>query len=328
MNIDDKLANMSVRRSDAHQDILRARLLAHRGEATMKRQSQKNRWSLLLAVPLLALLLVVAATFVTVSQDNTHKTAIEKAIEPLTAKQVFASAQTVAEEQAKLKDGQWYYQKRFRTIGQTKTCDVHTEIEETYWREDGVIVHIRRNLETLKLIERAVRAENGQTEYLNGKYDTYDQSAIDPALLQTRPICDVPQWQDNENYRQYDKHLAAIASAYGWHGSETKSASAGGGLYRSDLLSGSPVRNSDVFAKLQSLNEWEVRTDQSFGKGPEVVVALHFEAGKDYTENIYFDQETKRFMGIETTSLPAMYEYMGVIDSGVRTYNLDASNAN
>lgn len=255
---------------------------------------------------------------------NTPKI-VEQVTRPLTSKEVFASARQLAVSQADLKEGQWFYQKQLVTQGQTETCDVNTEIRETYRRTDGTVVWRRLNEKTGALIESMIRGDDGNSAYANGKDNHFfDRSAVDPTMLDTMPDCNLPTWADDEYSKKYNAHLEAVARAFNYKEKfQNSGLAAGGKIYLKDLESGNPKRQAETLDKLQNLNEWEVKQNQTKDGYNGKVIILAFEAGPNYRENIYFDQQTKQYVGIETADLPWGFTRSTVVESGIRSYEIE-----
>lgn len=320
MNTEDIIKKLEINPPEMHKSVLRTRLI-NNIEITKKKRSLRWLYVGAVALPLAMVALLVSGAIWQPS-DNTPKI-VEQVTRPLTSKQVFAAAQQIATDQKNLQEGEWFYQKRIRSYGQTETCGVLTEIEETYWRSDNTTIHTRLNVKTGKLIERSVRTDNENGTYKNGKYDTFDQSALDPKALESQPVCDIVEWKDDADHQKFNAHLETVAKAYGFTGNEQKPAAAGGRLYLGDLRSGNPDRHAKTFVTLQDLNEWEVKQNEKKTDYKGGVISLSFDSGPNYKERIYFDQKTKQFIGLETFETPWGFDRWTVVESGVRSYTLE-----
>ena len=312
MRIEDKLRDIPVRSSEHHKDMLKNRLLVHMETTTMKPNKRFN-WLVLSAGSLAVIALVIGATIWQPSQNTTPNIA-QKAIEPLTVRQVFAKARE-ASQKITLKDGQLYYQK-LRVEGSYGNCQLYTEFEETYTNSNMVKTKDVRTNQDGKMIESSTYNSDGS--FLS---HDFDQVAFGGPASYAEDMCPKTPFATDAEEAAYTKHLEAIATAYKYQPtSDQKPLEAGGGLYLSDLRSGNLKLQADTFKKLEGINEWKVTQNVTNNLFKSKVIELSYTSGPRIFEKIYFDQQTKTFVGmsfLDTMSGPLPWTYV-VVDVGVR----------
>ncbi len=314
MRIEDEIRERIISAPARHKDVLRARLLAHMEESTMKKSKRSFRWPLV-AVPVMAVLLLAVLSVWQFAPNNSPGV-VQKTLEPLTAKQVFAAARAHAEKEIP-QVNQVYYSKVLR-MQYSGNCSPYSDYILQYTDSNSVLRKVVITNRSGQVTNMMHFSETGSP--VGESYS--DQSVMDPAVFATQDLCPKDQTIDQASYDKFFQHLEAIAKAYEYVPSPDNEKGLAGGAYLAyaDLRSGNPTRQVHALDVLSKIDGWQVKEDivrTEIGNGP--LIELSFMAG-DYFEKIYFYSETKQFAGEERLGLNEGWfpVFDIVVDQGVR----------
>lgn len=325
MRIEDELRNLSVESSARHKEVLRARLLAHMETIPMKKH-RSYKWLVAVATPLAALVVIVGAN-VWQPGPNEAPNIVQKATEPLTAKQVFAAARAAAETNAQ-HDGEAVYYQKLNIRDHTGNCEPYQEYYESYTDKNGVLRKSARYNSQGKLIESASFDSTGKLigevyfdhsaswpEIPRDTDESYPSTYVDRCAQLNLEIA-----SDSEQ-RAFIEHMERVATAFGYQGTEHKPLFNGGHMYLVDLRSGDAKKQAAVFQKLEDLNEWTVKQNvQAPDIAPGELIELHYSSGPRIFEKLYFSQDQKAFVGasmLDPLSIGLPYTFV-VVEQGLR----------
>ncbi len=293
MNIEDKLKNVPVHSSSHHRAVLRTRLLAHEGEIRMKKPSFK-RWAVI-AVPAFAVLvLAVFAVLPITKQANKTDNIVQQTIRNLTPQQVFAAAARQIST-SELEDGKYYYLKEIRYYD--SSCERSTEFYETYTNNDRIVKDISRNSSDELMRVNSYQLQDGIDMSTN---EYFDADAIFRSKSNNiTPGCEAVTVLSDAESEIYRSHSIKVANAFGYAGTEAKPAELGAHLYFGKLRMGVPEIQTEVFNKLSTVDDWAIYQNQKIDGYEKPVIKLQFAVDDKLYEKLYFDQETKQFVGYD-----------------------------
>ncbi|MEO5690955.1 MAG: hypothetical protein ABIQ64_02095 [Candidatus Saccharimonadales bacterium] len=280
----------------------------------MKNSKRSFKWPLI-AVPVMAVLLL-AVLSVWQFAPNSSPGVVQKTLEPLTAKQVFAAARSDRNIPVQLKANQVYHQESLRVV-YIYGCYPTKEYVDTYTNKQGNLVRTIRSNEDKKIIE----AVNFTDDQKPKDEPYFDQSAVKMPPSQAEQECPPAKYLSEEDTMKYQMHIEAIARAYGLESQDEKPLMYSGNTYMQDLMSGSIVRQAESFKKLETINEWTVnRNVERPDMFPKPVIELTYQVGHVF-EKLYFSESKKAFMGYEVRD-PDSVAYRNEIVLGQGVVNI------
>lgn len=327
MKLEDKLASLSVRSSDTHRDMLRARLLANQKGATMKRHPHFKRWLVLAAVPAMAVLLLVAINvFVNVNPKSTNKTAIEKIVEPLTAKQVFAAASARAKKDIPARADEVFYQKVQNIdkeyLVRVDTCAELREYAEKYTSQAGATLKDVRTTLDGRVIE-SVKWDEQSGKIIDDSSHVFNQSLYGQDATNLHPCLTASSEVSQSEQAAYEAFAHRVNTILGTPPAEDSFYKKPEGFeFVSDLLAGDIRKQAKILGMLQDIPDWKITHDVSRSDlFNSKAIEVSYVAGPHYYLKLYFRPSDKSFMGVEN-----MHPLIGlapsttiVIEQGIRS---------